>query len=48
MTIAAPIETITGTIDGESLPVKQLADSPDQQHFVVLIISAVPTAFGRL
>ena len=42
------IKTVARAADGETLIVEQIADAPDQQHFVVLIIAAVAAALDRL
>ena len=34
--------------DGESLLVKKLADAPDQQYFMVLVITPIAAPFHRL
>ena len=35
---------VASTADGESLVVQQIAYAPDHQHFVVLVITAIPTS----
>ena len=42
------VESITSAADGEALIVEQLADAPDEQHFVMLVVAAVAAALHRL
>ena len=46
--MAAAVEAIARTADGEALLVEQFADAADQQHFVVLVITTVTSTFDRL
>src|SRR3989338_218411 len=40
-------QTIARTADGEALLVQQLANAPDQQHFMVLVVTTVAAALDR-
>src|SRR5512134_3110916 len=42
------VQTITRPADGEALFVQQLADAPDQQHLVMLVIAPVAAPLDRL
>src|SRR5689334_23111864 len=42
------IEAIACTADRETLIVKKLADTPDQQNFVVLVVATIASSFHRL
>jgi len=42
------IEPMPRTVDREALLVEEIANAPDQQHFVVLIVAAVAAALHRL
>jgi len=41
-------ETVACTVDRKALFVQQIPDTPDQQHFVMLIVTAVAPPFDRL
>src|SRR5450759_3134973 len=41
-------ETVTRSVDGKAMLIEQFADATDEQHFVVLVITAVATALERL
>src|SRR3569623_1281253 len=42
------IETVPGAVDREALLVEKVADAPDQQHLVVLVVTAIAAALHRL
>src|SRR5262245_54655332 len=42
------VEAIPRAADGESLLVQKLADAPNEQHFVVLVIPTVAAPLDRL
>src|SRR5450759_1042575 len=42
------VQSVARTADGETLLVEQIADTPDQQHLVMLIIASVAAALDRL
>ena len=41
------IQAVARAADGEALLVQQFTDTPDQQHFMVLIVAAVAAALDR-
>jgi hypothetical protein len=41
------LELVARTADGEALIVEQIADAADHQHFMVLVVAAVPAPFHR-
>ena len=40
-------QTVSGTADGESVLVKQLANAAHQQNFVVLVVASIAATFDR-
>src|SRR3989338_5799683 len=46
--LAGITQAIARAADGEALLVQQLADTPDQQHLMVLVVAAVAAALDRL
>src|SRR5574343_2053331 len=42
------VQAITRTADGKALIIKQLANTPDEQDFVMLVIAAVTAPLDRL
>src|SRR6516165_4666539 len=42
------LQPMAGAVDGEALLVEQVADAPDEQDFVVLVVAAVAAALDRL
>ena len=47
-TTAVVTQLVACPTDGEALLMEQVANPPDQQHFVVLVIAAVAAALHRL
>ena len=43
----AAVELIAGAADGEALLVEQLANTPNQEHFMMLIVAPVTASFYR-
>jgi hypothetical protein len=41
------IESVTRSVDGKALVIEQLANAPDEEHLVVLIITPVAAALDR-
>src|SRR4051812_18538760 len=42
------LETVARAVDGEAVLVEQLANAPDEEHLVVLVIAAVAAPLERL
>src|SRR6516162_1644902 len=40
-------EPVAGAVDGEALLVEEVADAPDEQDFVMLVVAAVAAALDR-
>src|SRR3954470_22927199 len=41
-------QPVAGAVDGEAVLVEQLADAPDQQHLVVLVVAAIAATLQGL
>src|SRR5438270_3345333 len=41
------VQAVARTADGETLFVQELADSPDQQHLVMLVVAAIAASLDR-